>query len=185
MTSQPTIREGHAVTEPTPRRGTEDVSRRTEDVSRGTQDVSRRGADARLLRESLDLLAPVAPAVVAAFYEQLFADNPTVRSMFPEVMDLQRERLLGAIVALAGHYDEPEQLVPALTALGRNHVRYETELVHYAAVGEALLAVLRRFAGEAWSADYEGAWRRAYTFAAGTMMVASALAPRAPESLAA
>jgi methyl-accepting chemotaxis protein len=164
MTSQPPARDGHAVTEPTP-------SRRTE--------------DAQLLRESLDLLAPVAPAVVAAFYDQLFADNPAVRSMFPEVMDLQRERLLGAIVALVTHYDEPERLVPALTSMGRRHVQHRTELAHYAAVGEALMTVLCRFAGEAWTAEYEGAWRRAYTFAAGTMMAASALASRTQEPLAA
>jgi methyl-accepting chemotaxis protein len=147
--------------------------------------TERRAEDARLLRESLGLLAPVAPQLVTAFYDQLFAEHPDVRSMFPEEMDPQCERLLAAIVALATHYDEPEQLIPALTTMGRNHARYRAELVHYAAVGEALMTVLRRFAGQAWNAQYEGAWLRAYTFAAGTMMAASALAPRAEEPLAA
>jgi methyl-accepting chemotaxis protein len=146
----------------------------------------RRTEDARLLQESLGLIAPAAPEVVAAFYDQLFADYPGVRPMFPAVMDLQRERLLKALVALVTHYDQPEVLVPALTSMGRNHLRYGAELAHYAAVGSTLLSVLRRYAGEAWNPDYEGAWQRAYTFAAGTMMAASATAePAVEEQIAA
>jgi methyl-accepting chemotaxis protein len=147
--------------------------------------TARRVEDARLLRESLDLVAPVAPELIAAFYDQLFADNPAVRTLFPAVMDQQRERLLKAVIALVTHYDQPEVLIPALTSMGRNHVRYGAQLPHYAAVGTALLEVLRRFAGTAWNPDYEGAWQRAYTFAAGTMLAASALAPVPEQELAA
>jgi hemoglobin-like flavoprotein len=135
---------------------------------------ARRMEDHRLLQESLGLIAPVADELVAAFYDQLFTDHPQVRLMFPADMQLQRERLLKAIIALVTHYDRPEQLLPALTAMGRNHVQYGVEMEHYTAVGGALLTVLRRFAGPAWNLDYEGAWRRAYTFAAGAMMSQSA-----------
>jgi methyl-accepting chemotaxis protein len=140
----------------------------------------RRTQDARLLRESLDLVAPVAPEMIAAFYDQLFLDHPALRPMFPTAMDLQRERLLKAITALVTRYDRPAALVPALNSMGRSHVRYGVQLDHYAAFGSALLATLRRFAGDAWSPDYEGAWQRAYSFAAGTMMAAAALAPGVP-----
>jgi hemoglobin-like flavoprotein len=135
---------------------------------------AQRMEDHRLLQESLGLIAPVANDVIKAFYDQLFLDYPQVRPMFPAVMDLQRERLLKAIIALVTHYDRPEQLTPALTAMGRNHVGYGVQLEHFTAVGETLLATLRKFAGPAWNADYEGAWTRAYTFAAGTMMSAGA-----------
>jgi methyl-accepting chemotaxis protein len=139
----------------------------------------RRAEDARLLRESLDLVAPVAPEMIAAFYDQLFVDHPTLRPMFPAAMDLQRERLLKAVMALVTHYDRPAVLVPALNSMGRSHVRYGVQLGHYAAVGGALVTTMRRFAGDAWSPAYEGAWQRAYSFAAGTMMAAAALAPSA------
>lgn len=141
-----------------------------------TISTSLRTTDARLLQESLELVAPAAPELINEFYERLFADNPGVRAMFPPVMDLQRERLLKAVIALVTHYDNPDVLVPALTAMGRNHVRHGAEIGHYAAVGAALLAAVRRFAGPAWTDEYAGAWQRAYTFAAGTMMAASALA---------
>jgi hemoglobin-like flavoprotein len=138
-----------------------------------TEISSRRLEDHRLLTESLGLVAPVADDLVAAFYRQLFADHPRFRSMFPANMQPQREKLLRAIVALVTHYDRPDQLIPALTAMGRNHVGYGAELSHYAAVGSTLMSVLRRFTGEAWNDEYEGAWQRAYTFAASTMIMAS------------
>jgi methyl-accepting chemotaxis protein len=134
---------------------------------------ARRLEDHRLLSESLGLLAPVAHDVVAAFYEQLFIEYPQVRSMFPASMEPQQDKLLKAIIALVTHYDRPDQLTPALTALGRNHLRYGAELGHYAAVGGTLMSVLRRYAGDAWNAEYEGAWQRAYTWAAGTMMMSA------------
>jgi hemoglobin-like flavoprotein len=139
-----------------------------------TEISSRRLEDHRLLTECLGLVAPVADDLVAAFYRQLFTDFPQFRSMFPANMQPLREKLLRAIVTLVTHYDRPDQLVPALTAMGRNHIGYGAELTHYAAAGSTLMSVLRRFAGAAWNDEYEGAWQRAYTFAAGTMIMASA-----------
>jgi methyl-accepting chemotaxis protein len=144
-----------------------------------TDTTVRRTADARLLQESLNLVAPVAGELIASFYEQLFIDYPDVRPMFPTNMDVQQERLLKAVIALVTHYDQPEALLPALTAMGSGHTRYGVRLDHYAAVGATLLATLRRYAGDAWNPEYEGAWERAYTFAAGTMMQAGAVATSA------
>jgi len=129
-----------------------------------------RSQDHRLLTESLGLVAPVAGDLVATFYDRLFHDYPEVRAMFPAIMDLQRERLLKAIIALVTHYDQPEQLRPALEAMGRNHVRYGAAPAHFDAVGAVLLGTLRSYAGPAWSDDYEAAWTRAYTFAATAMI---------------
>lgn len=143
-----------------------------------TTDISsRRLADHRLLTESLGHVAAVADDLVAAFYRQLFADYPEMRRMFPALFpaDLQpqREKLLKAIVALVTSYDRPDQLMPFLTTLGREHVGHGVELSHYAAVGSTLMSVLPRFVGDAWNEEYEGAWQRAYTFAAGAMIMAS------------
>jgi hemoglobin-like flavoprotein len=136
-------------------------------------DTDTRSEDARMLKESLGLVAPVAEQLVADIYDKLFADYPQVRPMFPAVMDMQREKLLKAIIALVTHYDQPDALTPALTAMGRNHVRYGAVMEHYAAVGQTLLATLERYAGDAWTPELAGAWERAYTWAAGTMMRAA------------
>jgi len=138
--------------------------------------TTRQVGDQRLLAESLDLIAPVAGELVTSFYDQLFVDYPEVRPMFPVHLDGQKDKLLKAIIALVTHYDRPEQLLPALTAMGRRHDGYGVRIDHYSAVGLTLLSTLRRFAGTAWNAEYEGAWLRAYTFAAGVMMQAGATA---------
>jgi len=132
-------------------------------------------ADHVLLAESLELIAPVADQVVASFYDQLFAEYPDVRPMFPAEMSGQRVKLLNAIVELATNYETPDALLPALSALGRKHGGYGVRIDHYSAVGLTLLSTLRRFAADAWTPSYEGAWLRAYTFAAGVMMQAGAL----------
>lgn len=136
------------------------------------QDSTTRAEDARLLQASLGLVAPVADQLIVDFYDKLFADYPQVRPMFPAVMDAQREKLLKAVIALVTHYDNPEALMPALTSMGRNHVKYGAEQAHYGAVGTTLLAVLEKYAGDAWTPELAGAWERAYTFAAGAMMAA-------------
>jgi len=140
-----------------------------------------RSEDARMLRESLGLVAPVADQLIADFYDRLFAEYPQVRPMFPAVMDLQREKLLKAVIALVTHYDQPEALIPALTVMGQNHVRYGAQMEHYAAVGQTLLATLETYAGDAWTPELAGAWERAYTWAAGTMMRAATAEVATPE----
>ena len=132
-------------------------------------------ADHVLLSESLGLIAPVAGEVVQSFYEQLFAEFPEVRPMFPADMGDQPEKLLKAIIALVTHYEQPDALMPALTSMGRRHNDYGVRIDHYSAVGLTLLSTLRQYAADAWTPAYEGAWLRAYTFAAGVMMQAGAV----------
>jgi methyl-accepting chemotaxis protein len=149
-----------------------------EDAPTTQTEDAQRAVDAQLLRDSLALIAPVADQLVADFYDRLFAEYPQVRSMFPAVMDTQRERLLKALIALVTHYDTPDALLPALTTMGQNHVRYGAQAAHYGAVGQTLLGTLATYAGDAWTPELAGAWERAYTFAAGTMMrAATAEAP--------
>ena len=130
--------------------------------------------DRRLLQESLTLVAPVAGELIAAFHDRLFAAHPELRAIFPTDLTLQGERLLSAAIALATHFDRPERLQPALAAMGRSHALLGVGLRHYAIVGATLLDTLRDFAGPVWTPAYAEAWERAYAFAAGTMMAASA-----------
>lgn len=130
----------------------------------------RASEDQRLLRESLDLLVPVADELVAAFYDRLCTDHPEVWAMFPPILGVRRARFLDAIMVLVTHYDRPRELLPAFAALGRRHERYGVTIEHYAVVGAALVDTMRDLAGAAWTEDYQGAWIRACTFAASYMM---------------
>lgn len=132
--------------------------------------------DHKLLQESLELVAPQADELVASFYGKLFTEHPEVRGLFAEDLTPQRERLLNAIIALVRNFDRPQELEPVLAAMGRAHVRYGASLGSYAVVGSILLDTLAQYAGAAWTPAHAAAWERAYTFAAGTMMAAGAIA---------
>ncbi|GIF76327.1 globin domain-containing protein [Asanoa siamensis] len=127
-------------------------------------------ADAKLLQASLEVVADRADELIASFYGRLFDQYPAVRPMFPANMDAQHDKLLGAIIALVTNYENPEALRPTLEALGRKHDGWGVRPEHYTAVATCLLATLDEYAGEAWTPEIEGAWTRAYTFAAGTML---------------
>ncbi|HEY3008624.1 MAG TPA: globin domain-containing protein, partial [Micromonosporaceae bacterium] len=97
--------------------------------------------DQATLEASLRVVVPMAHELVALFYEELFADNPHLRALFPENMNEQRDRLLAALLALVQDADRSE-LTERLKQLGRDHRKYGTRPAHYASVGRALIAAL-------------------------------------------
>ncbi|MET3982339.1 NAD(P)H-flavin reductase/hemoglobin-like flavoprotein [Streptomyces sp. PvR034] len=130
--------------------------------------------DAVLIRKTLAEVGPVADKVTSYFYALLFTGHPELRSMFPVAMDVQRERLLKALLTAAEHIDNPQVLAPYLSRLGTGHRKYGTMAGHYPAVGEALIGALARFAEGTWGPEAEAAWVRAYTAISQIMIDAAA-----------
>ena len=52
----------------------------------------------RLLKESWTLVEEQQDKLASYFYARMFLSNPQLRDLFPVQMDVQRARLLGAIV---------------------------------------------------------------------------------------
>ncbi|WP_219462145.1 globin domain-containing protein [Nonomuraea rhizosphaerae] len=127
----------------------------------------------RLVKESFSVVEPVADKAAAYFYGRLFAESPHLRGMFPPAMDLQRDRLFGALTRIVWSLDSPDSLASFLGQLGRDHRKYGVIAEHYTAVGNALLATIRRFAADIWNEEIEAAWVAAYT-AAANLMIGSA-----------
>ncbi|GII03422.1 globin domain-containing protein [Planobispora takensis] len=123
-----------------------------------------------LVKESFAVIEPVADRAAAYFYGRLFAENPHLRGMFPPAMDVQRDRLFGALTRIVWSLDSPDGLASYLGQLGRDHRKYGVIPEHYTAIGNALLATVRRFAAEVWTAEIEAAWVSAYTAAANAMI---------------
>jgi NAD(P)H-flavin reductase/hemoglobin-like flavoprotein len=119
--------------------------------------------DAILIRRTMAEIAPIADKVTSYFYALLFVRHPELRALFPAAMDLQRERLLKALLTAAEHLDNTSVLVDYLQNLGRGHRKYGTRAEHYPAVGECLIGALSRYAASVWSPEAEAAWVRAYT----------------------
>ncbi|MQY09111.1 globin domain-containing protein [Actinomadura macrotermitis] len=127
----------------------------------------------RIIKETFSRLELSGDKAAAYFYGRLFAENPRLRALFPPAMDMQRDRLFQALTTIVFSLDNPMTLDSYLARLGRDHRKFGVRREHYPAVGSALLATLRRFAGDGWSPEAEAAWAAAYARAAATMMEAA------------
>jgi NAD(P)H-flavin reductase len=65
--------------------------------------------------------------------------------------------------------DDLDSVVPARQQLGRDHRRFGVVRDHYPAVGEALLATLEHFSGDAWTPELARDWATAYGIVADVM----------------
>ena len=128
----------------------------------------------RLVRESFAVVEPHADKVAQFFYGMLFSIAPATREMFPANMQVQRSRLLRALVHVVQLVDRPDDLVPFLRQLGRDHRKFGVVTEHYEAVGMALIAAVKKHSGDAWTDDVERAWAEAYTIMARAMLDAAA-----------
>ncbi|AUS78934.1 flavohemoprotein [Actinoalloteichus sp. AHMU CJ021] len=126
-------------------------------------------ATVRLIRESYAAVEPYADDVARFFYGMLFSLAPKTRELFPANMEVQRSRLLRALVHTVQMIDRPDDLVPFLRQLGRDHRKFGVIASHYEATGTALLAAIKRYAGPVWTDEVELAWAEAYTMMATTM----------------
>ncbi len=125
--------------------------------------------DVAQLKKSWGTVAGYGDEVPQHFYSTLFITHPQVREMFPPSMAAQRDRLVGALGYTVANVDNLDELVPVLQQLGRDHRKFGVEAEHYPLVGEALLATLQHFLGDAWDAELEQAWTEAYTVIAQVM----------------
>jgi NAD(P)H-flavin reductase/hemoglobin-like flavoprotein len=124
----------------------------------------------RLLKESWALVEEQQDKVAGYFYARMFLSYPKLRDMFPVQMDVQRTRLLGAIVHAVQTFDEPDRVDEYLRALGRDHRKFAVEPEHYQMVKFALVQALREYAGDRWNLQYEQAWSDVYDLISAKMI---------------
>ena len=126
-----------------------------------------------LIRSSFAVVAPRSEEVARHFYATLFSHAPATRDLFPVNMEVQRSRLLRALVHVVQMVERPDELVPFLEQLGRDHRKFGVLAEHYDAVGAALLSAVAEFAGPAWTPAVAKAWSDSYTTVASAMRTAA------------
>lgn len=131
------------------------------------------GLDVAALRESVALIDGHQDQLGSEFYSTLFAHYPDLRDLFPAGMEVQRSRLVGALVHIVGTADDREALVPYLEALGRDHRKFGVITQHYGSLGSSLVMALRKVVGEDWTERHEKAWIQAYDAVAKIMVEGS------------
>ncbi len=126
-----------------------------------------------LVKESFDLVEPIAPQAAALFYANLFDADPSLQRLFKGDMVVQGLKLMQMIALAVSKLHSPEVLMPALQGLGRRHAGYGVQDHHYDTVGAALLMTLRQGLGVAFTPEVEEAWTEVYGVLAGTMKEAA------------
>lgn len=124
----------------------------------------------RLLKESWTLVEEEQDKLAGYFYARIFLGRPEVRDLFPVTMDVQRARLLGAIVNAVQTVDDPDRFDEYLRSLGRDHRKFQVVPEQYEVVGAALIEALRTFGRGDWTPEYDQAWRDAYDVIARKML---------------
>jgi pimeloyl-ACP methyl ester carboxylesterase/hemoglobin-like flavoprotein len=126
-------------------------------------------SDATTVSASFARIGLRAEALVARLYERLFEQAPALRALFPPDLKEQRIKLAVVLQLVVEHLRAPERLDPMLEELGRKHAAYGVAPEHLDAMGDALLAALREFEGDAWRPATERAWASAYARMAAAM----------------
>ncbi|MFU8874214.1 globin domain-containing protein [Micromonospora sp. SL4-19] len=129
--------------------------------------------DAARLKQSWSLVAAYSDQVPLYFYSTLFLAHPDTRQMFPTNMAGQRDRLVTALGHIVSNVDQIDSLVGFLQDLGADHRKFAVRPEHYPAVGEALLATLQHFLGEAWTEELAQDWAAAYGLVSKVMIDAA------------
>lgn len=126
-----------------------------------------------LVKESFDLVEPMASEVGALFYANLFRADPALKPLFKGDMRVQGDKLVQMIATAVGKLDQPEVLLPVLRQLGLRHAGYGVVDSHYDTVGAALIKTLAQGLGPAFSDEVREAWLEVYAIVSTTMKSAA------------
>lgn len=122
-----------------------------------------------LVQQSFKQVVPIAETAATIFYERLFATTPDVLPLFKSDLTEQKKKLVQMLAYCVGKLDAPDELLPAVRALGQRHVGYGVASEHYDSVGAALLWTLQTGLGAAFTPEVKDAWTAVYGVLAATM----------------
>lgn len=134
----------------------------------------------KLVTDSWKQVAPIAPKAAELFYGNLFAADPSVKTLFRGDMTQQGAKLMQMIGAAVSKLNDLPTLVPILQQLGVRHVAYKVTDAQYDTVGAALLKTLGQGLGPAFTPDVEKAWTEVYGVMAKVMIEAAHAAAAKP-----
>ena len=117
----------------------------------------------KAIQESFAKVAPISEQAAALFYGRLFEIAPAVKPLFRGDMKEQGRKLMATLAVVVNGLSNLEAVLPAASALAKRHVGYGVKAADYEPVGQALLWMLERGLGDAWTPDVAAAWVAAYT----------------------
>ena len=129
-----------------------------------------------MVQSSFDRVGPELPTLATRFYQELFARNPALRSLFTTDMAEQKVRFSRKLTEIVWAMPRLAELLTHTRALGARHVGYGVRVADYRTVGDALLAALAAVLGDSFDTPTREAWILAYNLVAETMLEGAAAA---------
>ncbi|WP_413173027.1 adenylate/guanylate cyclase domain-containing protein [Anabaena azotica] len=127
-----------------------------------------------LVQSSFAKVKPIADKAAELFYNRLFELEPSFRPLFKGDMKQQERKLMNTLALAVEGLRQPDQIIPAVQNLGRQHAGFGVKAEYYDIVGEALLWTLEQGLGEGFTLPTREAWEEAYTFLSEIMKEAAA-----------
>lgn len=128
-----------------------------------------------LVRESFDLIEPIAPQAGALFYANLFEAEPSLQRLFEGDPAVRGAELMQWVALAVARLDEPALLMPVLQQIGQQHAGQGVGAVPSEAIVAALLKTLCQGLGVAYNAEVEEAWVDVYGVLAASVKDAAAI----------
>ena len=126
-----------------------------------------------LVQDSFEKVVPMGVQVAELFYAELFAIDPSLRSMFPADLMSQQKKLLSALSMIVRALDTPEKILVSAEKLAVKHLEYNVRPEHYTYVGNALLRTLKKGLGDKFTPELCDAWTEAFRMLARVMKEAA------------
>jgi hemoglobin-like flavoprotein len=126
-----------------------------------------------LVQESFEKVATLGLKAAELFYSELFAIDPSLRSMFKGSMQEQHKKLLSALALVVRSLHTPEKIIAAVEKLAVKHLDYGVKPEHYTYVGNALLRTLKKGLGPEFTPELSDAWVDAFRMLAQVMKKAA------------
>lgn len=112
------------------------------------------------IRASFNQARPQSDRVAAAFYQYLFAADPTTRHLFKSDLTAQAAHLTAALALIVRNLPMLDALEGPLNELGAAHALMGVHPAHYPCACRALLRAFADVLGPCWTAELAADWER-------------------------
>jgi nitric oxide dioxygenase len=126
-----------------------------------------------LVQQSFEKVAVLGLQAAELFYAELFAIDPSLRTMFSGDLKDQQKKLLAALALVVGSLHKPDRILPNVKKLAVKHLDYGVTPEHYTYVGNALLRTLKKGLGADFTPELCDAWTDAFRMLARVMKEAA------------
>ena len=124
-----------------------------------------------LIQAGFEHVRPIKERAGQMFYEELFVIAPGLADLFVGVSIMtQGGKLMQVLGYAVDHLNDWSGLTAQLEQLGARHAGYRVTPDHYATVGAALIATLKKALGAELSQEGEEAWIEFYTKLSAAML---------------